>query len=292
MTIRHMKIFVSVYQHSNITRAAEKLHLAQPSVSFAIKELENYYGIRLFDRIGRRICPTETAKEFYSYAIHIVSLFDEMETRIRNWDAIGVLRVGSSITVGTYILPSVIRRYKETCPDLRIEAVVSKSAEIENLLLDNRIDIGIIENQPSHEEISAVPFLEDELCAILPCTHPLASHSATTLRELAKYPFLMREKGSAGRDILDSCFSLMQLNVRPVWESASTQAIVRGVAEGLGVAVLPRMLVERDIQEGSVWSVPIDPPLKRKLNMVFHKSKYLTANMQAFLQLLLGTGNF
>lgn len=291
MTIRHMKIFVSVYQHSNITKAADELHLAQPSVSFAIKELENYYGIRLFDRIGRRICPTETAKEFYSYAIHIVSLFEEMETRIRNWDVTGVLRVGSSITIGTYILPSVIRCYQENYPELKIEALVSKSAEIEELLINNRIDIGMIENQPSHEEIKAVPFMEDELCVILPCAHPLASHSGTTLQELAKYPFLMREKGSAGRDILDSCFSLLQINVHPVWESASTQALVRGVAEGLGVAVLPRMLVEKDIQEGNVISVPLHPPLKRKLNMIYHKSKYLTKNMQAFLHVI-GDGEF
>lgn len=87
MTFRHMRIFVSVFQHSNITRAAEELHLAQPSVSFAIKELEDYYGIRLFERIGRRISPTEIGKEFYGYALHIVSIFDEMEKK----SAIGML---------------------------------------------------------------------------------------------------------------------------------------------------------------------------------------------------------
>ena len=81
MTLRHMKIYVAVFHHSNITKAAEKLHLAQPSVSLAIKELEEYYGIRLFERMGRRILPTEGGKEFYGYALHIVSLFDEMEKR-------------------------------------------------------------------------------------------------------------------------------------------------------------------------------------------------------------------
>ena len=286
MTIRHMKIFISVYQHSNITKAAEELHLAQPSVSSAIKELENYYGVCLFERIGRRIRPTEAAKEFYSYALHIVSLFEEMETRIRNWDAIGVLRVGSSITIGTCILPSVIQCYHEIYPDLRIEAVVSKSADIEHLLLDNRIDIGIIENQPISEDICAVPFMEDELCAVLPRSHKLADSSGITLEELSSYPFLMREKGSAGRDILDSCFALLQLSIRPVWESASTQAIVRGVAEGVGVAVLPRMLVEKDLREGNVCVVSLKPPLKRKLNMIYHKSKYLTPNMQTFLRVI------
>ncbi|MEI3521700.1 MAG: LysR family transcriptional regulator [Anaerosacchariphilus sp.] len=86
MTLRHMKIYVTVFQHCNITRAAEELHLAQPSVSLAVKELEEYYGVQLFERRGRRILPTEAGREFYGYALHIASLFDEMETRIKNWD--------------------------------------------------------------------------------------------------------------------------------------------------------------------------------------------------------------
>ena len=114
MTLRHMKIFVSVFRHSNVTRAADELHLAQPSVSFAIKELEDYYGIRLFERIGKRITPTETGKEFFGYALHIVSMFDEMEKKIRNWDAIGTIRIGASITIGTHILPPLLKRYSLT----------------------------------------------------------------------------------------------------------------------------------------------------------------------------------
>ena len=103
MTLRHMKIFVSVYQNNGITRASEELHLAQPSVSLAIRELEDYYGIRLFDRISRRLYVTEQGRMFYDYALHIVSLFDEMELGIRNWEHMGTLRIGSSITIGNFL---------------------------------------------------------------------------------------------------------------------------------------------------------------------------------------------
>ena len=106
-----------------------------------------------------------------------------------------------------------------------------------------------------------------------------------TLKELAEYPFLMREKGSAGRDILDACFALEQISVRPLWESASTQAIVRAAAEGLGVAVLPALLVQKNVEEEMVRRIPFPQPLARKLNIVYHKSKYLTSRMQAFIQL-------
>ena len=215
MTLRHMKIFVAVFRHSNITKAAQELHLAQPSVSLAIKELENYYGIRLFERIGKRISPTEGGKEFFGYSLHIVSLFEEMEKRMKNWDVSGTIRIGSSITIGTHILPGLIRNYQAEFPDLKINAIISNSSTIENHILDNTIDLGLIETQPEHEDIQAIPFMKDSLCAIVGCSHPLAKESSVTLFDLAQYPFLMREKGSAGREILDSYFSIQQLNVRP-----------------------------------------------------------------------------
>lgn len=290
MTLRHMKIFTAVFRNSNITRAAEELHLAQPSVSLAIKELEEYYGIRLFERIGRGISPTEGAKKFYEYALHIVSLFDEMETKIKNWDTLGTLRLGTSITIGTHILPILLERYQKMYPELTIEAVVNRSAFIERKILDNSIDIGLIENQPEHPDICSRPFMQDELCAIVPVGHPLSCRKELALEEMAQYPFLMREKGSAGRDILDACFAVRQISVRPRMESSSTQAIVRSVAEGLGVAVLPYLLIKKDIEAQTVKQIPLKHPLQRSLNIIYHKGKYLTKNMKAFMKLCRETG--
>ena len=285
MTLRHMKIYVSVFRLSSMTKAAEELHLAQPSVSLAVRELEDYYGVRLFERIGRHIYPTEAGKEFYSYAVHIVSLFEEMEKKIRNWDTLGILRIGSSITIGTRILPSLIARCQTAFPDLRVEAVVSNSTEIEKKILNNAIDIGLIETQTGQKELCSVPFMQDCLCAILPPGHPLAGQKDVSLSQLVRYPFLMREKGSAGREILEAAFSISQLSVRPVWESTSTQAIVKAVSQGLGVAVLPYLLVEKDIQENTVVGRTLNPPIQRSLNIIYHKSKYLTENMNAFISL-------
>lgn len=285
MTLRHMKIFVAVFQQGSITGAARELHLAQPSVSLAIKELENYYGLRLYERIGRHISPTEGGKEFYSYAIHIVSLFQEIEKKMKNWDTVGSIRIGTSITIGTHILPTLTRRFQDAYPKLHLEAVISKSSDIEQHILDNSIDIGLIETQPEHPELTFTPFMEDTMCAIVSCHHPLARQKDVSLSQLAKYPFLMREHGSAGREILDAAFSLQQISVRPVWESSSTQAIVRGVSEDIGVAVLPYLLVERDIKEKLVAMVPLTEPIRRNLNIIYHKSKYLTPNMLTFIDL-------
>ena len=163
--------------------------------------------------------------------------------------------------------------------------VIARSSDIEQKILDNSIDIGLIEAAPEHPEIHAIPFLSDEMCAIVPRDHPLSNRPSVTLAELADHPFLMREKGSAGRELLDACFAIEHLSVRPAWESVSTQAIVRAVAEGLGVAVLPYLLVERDVREKIVTALPLQRPLQRELNIIYHKSKYLTPNMNAFIAL-------
>ena len=285
MTLRHMRIFVSVFQKNSITKAAQELHLAQPSVSLAVRELEDYYGIRLFDRIGRHIAPTECGKEFYEYAVHIVSLFNEMEKKMRNWDTFGTLRIGASITIGTHILPVLIRRYQEQFPDLTVEAKVSKSASVEDELIHSGIDLGLIETQPSHPDLRAVPFMTDSMCVITAPDHPLASAKSVSLTELSRFPFLMREKGSAGRELLDAAFSLQQITISPRWESTSTQALVKAVAEGLGVSVLPYLLVKKDIEEGTVRQIPLDQPIRRNLNVIYHKSKFLTDNMRSFIDL-------
>ena len=110
MTLRHMKILVAVYQKGSVTRAAEALHLSQPSVSLAVKELEDYYGVELFTRMGRRIVPTECGNAFYGYAVHVVSLMDELETQMRNWDTVGTVRIGDIICRSLRFKKSIVEQ--------------------------------------------------------------------------------------------------------------------------------------------------------------------------------------
>lgn len=285
MTLRHMKIFVCVFQQKGITKAAQTLHLAQPSVSLAIRELENYYGVRLFERMGRRIYPTECGKEFYGYALHIVSLFEEMEKKITNWNRTGKLKLGASITIGTHILPEIIKEYQQLYPNLTVETTINQSSIIEQMILDNSVDLGLIETYPAHSDLLYEPFTQDDLCAIVAPSHPLTHENSVTLSQMAQYPFLVREKGSAVRAILDACLSLQQVSAHFLWESASTQAIVKGVAEGIGVSVLPYLLVKKDLDAHIIQQLPLAQPIKRDLNIIYHKSKYMTSPMRDFVNL-------
>lgn len=285
MTLRHMKILVEVYRRNSVTKAAQALHLSQPSVSLALRELEDYYGVALFERVGHRISPTECGREFYGYAVHVVSLMDELEKRMRNWDAIGTVRIGATVTIGTYLLPALVRRYQAEFPALHVDVQVCPAGQVEQLVLDNRIDLGLIETQPEHEELAAVPFSRDELQAIVPPDSPLAGRGEVTIQELTRFPFLMREPGSAGRKALDGYLALHRLSVQPAWESVSTQALIKAVVEGLGVAVLPKLLIQQDVAAGNVVPLTLKEPLRRTLNIVYHKRKYLSESMQRFIAL-------
>ena len=130
MTVRHLKIFLEVYRNGSITRASERLHMTQPAVTRAIQELEHYYGVRLFDRINRRLLVTEAGKQLYAQALHLVDLFEHMETSLRNWDALGVLRIGSSIALGTHVLPDLILRFRADHPALRTQVTIQNGGAL------------------------------------------------------------------------------------------------------------------------------------------------------------------
>ncbi|MBM6839180.1 LysR family transcriptional regulator, partial [Clostridium saudiense] len=131
MTLRHIKIFVAVCETGSATAAGEKLFIAQPSISLAISELEDYYGVKLFDRLSKRLYITEAGKYFLEYASHIIKIFEEMETGIRNFDTQGVIRVGASITIGNYLLPKYVENFKKLHPKIEVQAIIANSDTIE-----------------------------------------------------------------------------------------------------------------------------------------------------------------
>lgn len=132
MTLRHMIIFRAVCEAGfNSTKAAEALHMTQPAVSLAIKELEQYYGIKLFERLGRRLQITDAGKHFLQYAVHISDLFENMETGLLDWDSKGILRIGASITIGSQFLPSYVRTYSTLYPETDVRVIVEPSDQLE-----------------------------------------------------------------------------------------------------------------------------------------------------------------
>lgn len=287
MTLRHIKIFLAVYQHESITRAAEQLHMTQPAVSRAVQELESYYGVRLFDRLGRRLSVTSCGRDFYEHAVHITDTFDQMERGLKNWDEVGVLRIGASITLGNTLLPAVLPAFQAQHPKLRVQAQVRNGQSLLDALAANTLDFCLLEGALPGEALVREPLLEDELLLIVPPRHDLTRRKTVQLADLPVWPMLLREEGSAGRSFVDLTFTSRGLLVQPVWECASTQAIVKAVHAGLGISLLPRALVQSAIESGFVATCAIcDASFLRTNYIVYHRNKFLTASARALMDAL------
>lgn len=286
MTLRHLKIFVTVCETGSATAAGEKLYIAQPSISLAISELEDYYGIKLFDRIAKRLYITEDGKRLLQYATHIVGLFEDMEKEVKNLDGIGVIRIGTSITIGNYLLPGYVSAFKEMHPHMEVKVVIDNSDRIQQYVLSNKIDIGLIEELVHSSYLVKYKFRDDELVPICAINHKFAEQNQIELTQLCDESFIMRESGSAGRNIFDSIMTMHNIEISPAWESTSTQAIVRAVGENLGISILPYLLVKDALErkEISVFHLK-DIEFKREFYIIHHKNKFMTESAKSFIKL-------
>lgn len=286
MTLRHLTIFTAVYETSSFTKAGNRLHLVQPSISLAIKELEEYYQVPLFDRVKRSIYPTEHGDKLYQYASHILTLFDEMESSVKNWESHRTLRIGSSITIGNKILPTLIHLFKEIYPQIDFEVVINNSVMIENFILQNRLDFALIETEPTMDKITSIPFMSDFLCTIAHPEHPFVSEKEISLEQLSGEAFLSREHGSFVRELVESMFLSHQVPFNPLWESTSTQALIRAVEANIGITTLPYQLLKQELETGtvSVLNVP-QLHMERTYHIIFYKEKYLAKVTEDFIDL-------
>lgn len=287
MTIRHIKIFLAVFDNDcNTTKAAEALHMTQPAVSLAIHELEQYYGVTLFDRIGRRLKITEAGLRFCAYASHISMLFDDMEKGMRDWDAFGLLRVGASITIGSQFLPYYVKAYYNRYPGTEVKALVAPSEQLEKKIIDNELDFALIEGLAHTEALISEEYMEDQLTVICPASEAFRQKTQFTIREFQQQKFLLRERGSGTREVFERVVGNAGFSISPVWEAMSTTALVNGVINGLGIAVLPRRMVVGPIERGSVVEIKVEGlDFSRKFHIIYHKEKFLTSAAKNFIEL-------
>lgn len=287
MTIRHMTIFRSVCENGyNSTKAAEALHMTQPAVSLAIKELEQYYGVRLFDRIGRRLQITDAGQHFLQYAIHISDLFSDMETGLRDWDSKGILRIGASITIGSQFLPSYVKAFTQICPGIDVRVTIEQSERLEQKILSNELDCALIESVAHDSNIDSKSYMEDHLSVICGVEKGWIQGQNISVEEFQKQRFLLREKGSGTREVFDRVTTQAGIHVVPVWEAMSTTALVNAVINGLGIAVLPHRMILPALRQGLIYTVKVEGlSFSRNFHIIHHKDKFLTISAKRFIAL-------
>ena len=287
MTIRHMIIFRTICESGyNLTKTAETLHMTQPAVSLAVKELEQYYRVRLFDRIGRRLQITDAGQHFLKYAIHISDLFADMETGLRDWDSRGILRIGASITIGSQFLPGYVKAFSQICPGIDIRVTVEQSERLEEKLRKNELDCALAEGISHDPNIISEAYMEDHLSVICAAQKGWAQDQILSKKEFQKQRFLLREKGSGTREVFEQEIAQAGICVIPAWEAISTTALVNAVIQDLGISVLPHRMILPALKQGLISTVKVEGlSFHRNFYIMYHKDKFLTPTARRFISL-------
>ncbi len=284
MTLRHYQIFVAVCDTMNMTNAALRLYMSQPAVSQAIAELEQYYQTRLFERLSRKLYLTQAGERLSGFARHIIRLNADAESEMRALRQGSRVRVGVSVTIGSCILPALAADLKKEEPCLDMEVWEDNTVQIERLVLKDQLDLGLVEGEVTSSDLVCRPFLKDELVLICSSTHPFSKQRSILARELEQENMILREPGSGTRKTFETAMEASGLLWHSAWTCNNTDSIKAAVAKGIGVSVLSRRAVSREIKEGDLVEIPIDDlSFWRTFQVVYHKNKYFTQAMTRFI---------
>ena len=266
--------------------AAERLHISQPSVSQAVRELESYYNIKLFERLSQRIYITETGKKLLPYARHIIDSFETMEGFINDTSSGNVIRVGGSVSVGTRLLPPMIKSLENEVPDVDVCVIVDNTAAIEGKIQRSELDIAVVEGIVRSDELVKKDIYDDELVLVVGPEHELFNHPGIKLKELTKHALISRESGSVERNQFEQFLLEHDIKMKNKWSCSNTETIKKAVLNGEGIAILSRMVIEKEIAAGEVRVLNVENTrMKRKIKLIYHKNKYISQSMKQFIDI-------
>ncbi|MDF3827348.1 MULTISPECIES: DNA-binding transcriptional regulator YeiE [unclassified Pseudocitrobacter] len=281
ITLRQLEVFAEVLKSGSTTQASQMLALSQSAVSAALTDLEGQLSVQLFDRVGKRLVVNEHGRLLYPRALALLEQATEIEQLFREDN--GAIRVYASSTIGNYLLPEMIGRYRRDFPDLPIELSVGNSQDAINAVADFRVDIGFIEGPCHSADIVAEPWLEDELVVFAAPDSPLLE-GEVTLARLSAQPWILREKGSGTREIVDYLLLSHLPQFRLGMELGNSEAIKHAVRHGLGISCLSRRVIAEQLESGKLVEVTVPlPGLNRTLWRIHHRQKHLSNALLRFL---------
>jgi len=288
MADRRLQVFFTVAKLLSFTRAAEQLFMTQPAVTFQIKQLEEHFNTRLFERSHGRIGLTPAGKLVMSYAGRILDLSGEMETRVGELtgEVSGPLLIGASTTIAEFYLPRVLGEFKALHPRVQTHMTVGNSETIENRVADYTLDLGLIES-PSHlPALQTEKCCDDELVVICSPRHKLAKLKSVAPKQLLGEPYVNREIGSGTREFGDKYLRQCQIapeDLNIVMELGSPEAIKGVVETGVGVSIVSRATIAKELKLGVLTAVPLQPRLIRTLSLVYPREKFRSKLLATFV---------
>ena len=287
MADRRLRIFHAVAKQGSFTRAAESLFMSQPAVTFQIRQLEDRYQVRLFERGHGRISLTAAGELVMQYAERIISLSDEMEMRLAEMtgEMRGLLLIGASTAIAESLMPQILSDFNALYPQARPRLVVANSETIESRVSAHAIDVGLIEIDPKESNIESEHCGEDELVVICAPDYPLANAHSVTPKQLRDYEYIAREPGSGTREVTEAYFQAAGVapeSLKSQMELGSLEALKNVVATGLGYAIISRSTLEHETESGRLIAIALKPRLTRRLSMILPKDRFRSRLVSTF----------
>jgi DNA-binding transcriptional LysR family regulator len=288
MADRRLQVFYTVAKQLSFTKAAEQLFMTQPAVTFQVKQLEEHFNTRLFDRSHGRIALTPAGRLVLDYAERVLALTEEMDARVGDLtgSVAGALSLGASMTIAEYILPKILGEFKAAHPEVRAHMSVANSETIVNRVADHSLDVGLIESPSYLPTLQIEACGEDELVVICAPGHALTRLQAVRPQDLAAAPWVRREPGSGTREFTDNY--LRECNIAPddldvTMELGSPEAMKSLVETGICIAVVSRATVVKELALGSLVARSLAPRLIRTLSHVQPNERFRSRLLTTFV---------
>lgn len=288
MADRRLQVFHAVAKQMSFTKAADVLFMTQPAVTFQIKQLEEHFNTRLFERGHGRISLTPAGEVVLKYAEKILSLSAELDTRLREMTGrlSGPLLVGASMTIAEFMLPRVLGEFKSLHAEVQPKLTVGNSEAIEGRVAEHTLDIGLIEAPTHQPSLLTEVVCEDEMQVIVAASHPLAKNKVLTPKQLVGHALVSRETGSGTREFTDLYFrnaGVAEKDLGMIMELGSSEAVKGVIGTGLGYSILSRVTAEKEQKLGELVAIPLQPKLLRSLSMVYPKEKFRSRLVNTFI---------
>jgi DNA-binding transcriptional LysR family regulator len=291
VTLRQLEVFLAIARARGYRRAAEALHTSQPALSQHIRELEGELGARLFDRLGRGIALTEAGRLLEERAQRVFATLTDVREAVGELQGLqrGSLLIGASTTPGVYVLPALIGRFRERYPGIELRLRIANSRAIEEAVRSHELDLAVVGGHglaPGEECLAAG--LVDELVLVVGRRHPWARSREVAPARLAEERLLVREEGSATRQVAERTLERAGVTWEVGMELNHTEAIKQAVMAGLGVAFVSVYAVRDEVASGRLVSLRLRGlRIRRHFHAIHSEARTLSAGARAFLAMLL-----
>lgn len=286
MNIRKLEIFYKTAKCLNMSQVAKDMYISQPSISQCISEIESEIDTKLFDRIGKKLYLTHEGKIFYEYTRRILNIYEEGINVVRSSKSNkGKLVIGASTTIGTYIMPYIIHKFNKKEKDIEISMIIDNKHNIEELILNNKVDIAFIEGTVNSKEIILKDIWTDELVFISSINHEWNGKKYLDIEDLKNNKFIIREDGSGTRERFEGFLEDNDIKFNSYIELSNLEAILNYIKLNIGVSCVPYMSVlsEENSKSINVYRIK-DHKINRSLYSAIHKDKYISKPIECFMK--------